>query len=477
MIFNSRCQCGSLANSLLFILMFVAFSGCTNYYKNNRYAPDQQQAYYNRDSGYCTNYAAQRIQVPQIVINSQGSSSTYGNLDIYDNYGGHAYGTYSSRTQYNNPMALGADIANIVSAFSAMNMQNDLYSQCMNKKGWTQVDGGETQIDNGYTSNDVQVFEYAYAWKPEKIVIAEDARARKLLNNERLQYVNIFSKHFDGKFLAGNMTAENVVKSANDGNSQAQCSMGYLSVIGLGSLQDYVSSKKWFEEASKKQNALSYLGLGLLYEDELGVPQDYDKSIAWYKKAADAGSDEAEYGLGYLHYSKTKDYKQAFECFSKSAEKGNSWAQYFLGIMYNTGLSGDIDKGKAFEMAQKSAQDGNIAGEFLLSLFYFNGVGIKQDYKLAHEWAQKSAEKGYSKAQNLLGKIYEDGLSVGEDRYKAFEYYFKAAKQGYFLAQFNLAEMYDHGMGQISRGFWASFWYEKSAMQGFAPAQCELGIR
>jgi len=72
---------------------------------------------------------------------------------------------------------------------------------------------------------------------------------------------------------------------AEEGNDEAQKSLGYLYIQGLGVAQDYGEAFKWFRKAAEQGNAGAQETLGFLYREGLGVTQDYAESAKWYRKA------------------------------------------------------------------------------------------------------------------------------------------------------------------------------------------------
>ncbi len=115
---------------------------------------------------------------------------------------------------------------------------------------------------------------------------------------------------------------------ANEGDSDAEFSLGRLYYNGKGVPHSNAEAAKWFGKAADQGQAAAQLYLGIMYAGGLGVPQDYAEAVMWYRKAADQGNDTARNFLGLMYYmgqGVPKDYVQADMWFSLSEEK-ISWA-------------------------------------------------------------------------------------------------------------------------------------------------------
>ena len=93
-------------------------------------------------------------------------------------------------------------------------------------------------------------------------------------------------------------------KAADQGDAEAQVSLGECYDEGFGVGIDYVSGtgcakdpEKGFEyltKAAKQGNARAYRCLGICYENALGTPKDIEKALTAYKKAVELGDKEAQ---------------------------------------------------------------------------------------------------------------------------------------------------------------------------------------
>ena len=192
---------------------------------------------------------------------------------------------------------------------------------------------------------------------------------------------------------------------------------GGLCVDYIGE-QDYTTALPWCRKEAEQGNADAQFTLGEMYSEGKGVKQDYAEAFKWWSKAAEQGNTRAQAQLGWM-YSGGKgvkqDYAEAFKWWSKAAEQGYGYAQFNLGLMYASGEGVPQDPTKAFEWMQKAAEQGNAFAQENLGLMYYGGEGVKQDYVEASRWWQKAASQGNAEAQGSLGAAYLAGLGVPKD--------------------------------------------------------------
>lgn len=196
--------------------------------------------------------------------------------------------------------------------------------------------------------------------------------------------------------------------------------------------KDYTEAVKCYQISAEWGNAEGQCWLGFMYHNGYGVKQDYAEAVKWYRKSAEQGNAPGQSNLGIMYrfgYGVKQDYVEAVKWYQKSAEQGNALGQRNLGIMYQNGYGVKQDYTEALKWYQKSAEQGNATGQNDVGVMYQYGYGIKQDYAEAVKWYQKSAEQGSAYGQYCLGLMYENGNGVVQDKHKALELYRKAAAQ------------------------------------------------
>jgi hypothetical protein len=101
--------------------------------------------------------------------------------------------------------------------------------------------------------------------------------------------------------------------------------------------KDYAEAMRWYRKAAEQGNADAQFTIGLLYENGWGVAQDYAEAMRWFRKVADQGNADAQDNIGGLYvkgWGVAQDYAEAMRWFRKAANQGNDDAQYNIGWMY-----------------------------------------------------------------------------------------------------------------------------------------------
>ena len=81
---------------------------------------------------------------------------------------------------------------------------------------------------------------------------------------------------------------------AEQGQANAQFSIGIMYAIGKGVRQDYVEAVKWFRKAAEQGDASAQNSLGSMYLNGYGVLQDFVEAHKWFNLAAARGNKDAE---------------------------------------------------------------------------------------------------------------------------------------------------------------------------------------
>ena len=114
------------------------------------------------------------------------------------------------------------------------------------------------------------------------------------------------------------------------GNAQAQASLGFMAQAGRGLTQDYAEAASWFQKSAEQGVADAQFMLGAFFRDGTGVEQDYSKAAFWFESAAEQGYARAQRNLGLLYrdgLGLTKDPIEAQKWFNLSAASGEELAK------------------------------------------------------------------------------------------------------------------------------------------------------
>jgi TPR repeat protein len=168
-------------------------------------------------------------------------------------------------------------------------------------------------------------------------------------------------------------------------------------VIGQGEFPTLVLRR------AEEGDADAQVTVGTAYLRGEGVAQDYPEAVKWYRRAAERGNYCAQFFLGWAYaYGRgvTRDDAEAVKWFRRAADAGHPDAQIFLGRAYTNGIGVDQDYGEAvrwWRIAMYAADLDCQSGEahYMLGHAYFNGHGVPQDYVVAYMWYALAAE--YSK--------------------------------------------------------------------------------
>ena len=115
---------------------------------------------------------------------------------------------------------------------------------------------------------------------------------------------------------------EQLRKDAEQGDADAQFSLGVMYDNGEVVSQDYQEAVGWFRMAAEQGNVAAQCNLGLMCANGQGVPQDYQEAVSWYRKAAEQGNADAQYNLGVMYTNGQgvpQDYVQAHKWVNLAA--------------------------------------------------------------------------------------------------------------------------------------------------------------
>ena len=117
-----------------------------------------------------------------------------------------------------------------------------------------------------------------------------------------------------------------VMKSAEGGNADAQNNLGVMYFKGEGVPKDLTKAAEWYRKAAEKNHIKAQYNLGILYQDK----EDFSSAVYWFGKAAEQGHPKAQTNLGTLYYygvGVTQNLDKAMDLFTKAAAKGDERAK------------------------------------------------------------------------------------------------------------------------------------------------------
>ena len=129
-----------------------------------------------------------------------------------------------------------------------------------------------------------------------------------------------------------------ILKSAEQGDPDAQYNLGSMFYVGQGVPQDYIQAVKWYTKAAEQGNADAQYSLGLMCTAGTGVTKNYVQAYKWFILAAAQGDPEAIKPGDSLKQRMTTD--QIAEAQKLAREFRLRTSTYFNGIL-KSAQSGD----------------------------------------------------------------------------------------------------------------------------------------
>jgi TPR repeat protein len=135
-------------------------------------------------------------------------------------------------------------------------------------------------------------------------------------------------------------------QKAEQGDAEAQCTLGFLYRKGQGVPQDDAQAVAWTRKAAEQGHARAQFNLAIVYYNGYGIPRDPAQAVSWIRKAAEQGHAEAQFNLGGLYVDGEgvpKDNTQAAVWYREAAEQGDAEAQFNLAVFYRMGQGVPLD--------------------------------------------------------------------------------------------------------------------------------------
>lgn len=217
-------------------------------------------------------------------------------------------------------------------------------------------------------------------------------------------------------------------------------------------------------EALQRKDISKMLALAELYAEGVGVVQDFTESFKWYRMAAENGDTTGQHktGLNY-YYGKgvRQDKVEARRWFAMAAAKGHARSQNNLGIMFEAGDGGQQDFGEAAKWYRRAAEHGFVDAQWELGVMYKQGEGVAKNLQEALKWFQQAAAQGDARAMNEIARMYEDGIGVEQNNAEALRLYKQAADIGNDVAENNYRRLLEvkkiEDQLEESRKAWENF--------------------
>ena len=195
---------------------------------------------------------------------------------------------------------------------------------------------------------------------------------------------------------------------AENGDPQAQITLGIMYDLGHGVAKDSSKALEWYIKSAEQGIPLAQHDVGIKYFQGQGVEQDYSKAAYWWEQSANAGLSDSQFSLGLLYYrgiGLEVDYQKAATLFTSASEQDHPHAQYSLAVMYVFGQGLEKSYEHALKWFRKSAAHDVALAQFNLGVFYENGYGLDVDIATAKNWYALAADSGLATAKAKLAEL------------------------------------------------------------------------
>ena len=203
----------------------------------------------------------------------------------------------------------------------------------------------------------------------------------------------------------------NLMKSAEEGNAQAQWRLGLMYGSGNGVPKDASMATSWNRKAAEQGYAAAQREEGLKYFQGKDVPQDYSLAASWFRKAAEQGEFGSQNKLGNMYLNGQgvpQDFVSAARWFRQAADQGDAVSQASLGLMYGEGLGVPKDIVQSYmwlnlaassrDPNQSTEQKSLVMEERRTTQVRMSNLQIDQAQASTRDWLEKHKQwwEGYS---------------------------------------------------------------------------------
>lgn len=180
---------------------------------------------------------------------------------------------------------------------------------------------------------------------------------------------------------------QELLKSAQLGDVQAQYAVGYSLVTGEGADRDLNEGLEWLTKAAQSGNIGAQRTIGVMYFMGDGVNQDYHKAIEFFTQASDLGDVVAIYYIGLMNIDGNgmpQNFTKGLDYIKEASNKDCTEAQDYLGALYYHGKMIEKNTSLAQDLFLRSSQLGNINAMHHLAISISDGEENFQKYIAAY---------------------------------------------------------------------------------------------
>jgi TPR repeat protein len=196
----------------------------------------------------------------------------------------------------------------------------------------------------------------------------------------------------NGDGASGGQSLFALTKSAEQGDANAQYTLGRMYLGGDGVEKNCPLALAWFQKSADQGFAGAQGALGIMYANAICVVQNDNKAASWYRKAADQHDAVSEFGLGEMYMQGQgvpRDYRAAM-------------------MWLRRGLNEPMPPGDAAKF--NAVKRGGL---FDIGLMYELGAGVPKDVREAISWYQKAGDLGNADAQARIAQLQKARITAG----------------------------------------------------------------
>lgn len=152
---------------------------------------------------------------------------------------------------------------------------------------------------------------------------------------------------------------------------------------------DYATAARIYHALADQGDADAQNSLGVMYLRGQGSRQSYIEAMKWFRRAAALGSPGAQFNLAEMYfksYGVDQDLLQAAKWYSRAAEQGHPQAQFTLAVLYVIGSGVPRNDQKAAYWFERAAVQGHAPSQNELGKMYIAGRGVPKNLVSAYKW-------------------------------------------------------------------------------------------
>ena len=165
---------------------------------------------------------------------------------------------------------------------------------------------------------------------------------------------------------------------------------------------------EWFRRSAEQGNSGAQVSLGLCLQKALGAPSNQKEAVQWFRRAAESGDAAGQVSLASALQSGrgiSKNEVEAADWFRKAAAQGQPEAEFNLGKCHQDGLGVAMDANAAFQCFRRAADKGLPQAEFELGLCLYHGHGTEADLVQAYTWVSLAAQRSVPAAVGVRDEL------------------------------------------------------------------------